>query len=621
MKPAGETPREVIWNSNIDLVIPRIHTPSVYFYKPTLNIRDDVFSYKVMESSLARALVPFYPMAGRLQKDAHDRIEINCNAEGVLLVQASIDSSLSDFGDFCPTLALKQLVPKVIYTQDVSAYPLLVLQVTFFRCGGVSLGVGMQHHVADGMSGLHFINTWANMARGEDIEVKPFIDRTLLRARQPPTPKFAHIEYQAPPALLPSKPNSDITKAVQNGVFSKAGQNGVVVATNGCSDNQYNGGVDISNGCTKPQNDHQCKHDNLYHANNGHKHHDNDKHHNHQHHNYANYQYIHNDDDFHMHRHDHYINQNHHPHDQHDSHLCKFNPDHNANHQNGHHRDDDQQNHHEHDDFQIVNDNHNLDHALQQHDHHNLNNGHHGLNAHHELQHERIEYYNHHNGLQQYSHHSHNDVVTPAILHLTKQQVQELRGKAAEKQTGATYSTYEAVSAHVWRCVSRARQLGEEQETKLYIATDGRARLRPPLPKGYFGNVIFTATPMARAGELNEEGLSYGAGKIRGALERMDDEYLRSALDYLELQPDLVALVRGAHTFKTPNLGITSWTRLPIHEADFGWGRPIFMGPAGIPFEGLAYLLPSPSQDGGLSVSLALSSLHMPAFLHLFYEF
>lgn len=200
-------------------------------------------------------------------------------------------------------------------------------------------------------------------------------------------------------------------------------------------------------------------------------------------------------------------------------------------------------------------------------------------------------------------------------------QVVELRGKATDVVTKTTYSTYEAVSAHVWRCVSKARQLSGDQETKLYIATDGRTRLQPPLPLGYFGNVIFTATPLARACELESNPLSLGAQRIRSALARMDDEYLRSALDYLQLQPNLEALVRGAHTFRTPNLGITSWTRLPIHECDFGWGRPIFMGPAGIPYEGLAYLLPSPSGDGGISVSLALASHHMPAFEQLFFKF
>ncbi|KAI5062587.1 hypothetical protein GOP47_0023126 [Adiantum capillus-veneris] len=126
---------------------------------------------------------------------------------------------------------------------------------------------------------------------------------------------------------------------------------------------------------------------------------------------------------------------------------------------------------------------------------------------------------------------------------------------------------------------------------------------------------------MAQACKLDKSPLGVGAQRIREALAHVDDEYLCSALDYLELQPNLESLVRGAHTFHTPNLDITSWTCLPIHDSDFGWGRAIFMGPAGIPFEGLAFVLPSAHRDGGLSISLALAPHHMPAFEQLFYHF
>ena len=100
----------------------------------------------------------------------------------------------------------------------------------------------------------------------------------------------------------------------------------------------------------------------------------------------------------------------------------------------------------------------------------------------------------------------------------------------------------------------------------------------------------------------------------------MDNEYLRSALDYLELQPDLKVLLRGAHTFRCPNLGITSWARLPIHDADFGWGRPIFMGPGGIAYEGLSFIIPSSTNDGSLSLAIALPPEQMKVFQELFYD-
>uniref|UniRef100_A0A2N9HYJ1 Shikimate O-hydroxycinnamoyltransferase n=1 Tax=Fagus sylvatica TaxID=28930 RepID=A0A2N9HYJ1_FAGSY len=424
VRPSGETPvGRALWNSNVDLVVPRFHTPSVYFYRPSTST-NNFFDANVLKEALSKALVPFYPMAGRLKRDEDGRIEIDCNAEGVLFVQAHTTSLIDDFGDFAPTLELRQLIPSVDYSKGIETYPLLVLQVTYFKCGGVSLGVGMQHHVADGFSGLHFVNAWSDVARGLDLTIPPFIDRTLLRARDPPQPTFQHIEYQpAPPMKTPFQ-------------STKSG----------------------------PEN------------------------------------------------------------------------------------------------------------------------------------------------------------TTVSILKMTRDQLNKLKAKSKEDGNTINYSSYEMMSGHVWRCACKARDLPDDQETKLYIATDGRSRLRPQLPPGYFGNVIFTATPTALAGDLQSKPTWYAASRIHDALTRMDNEYLRSALDYLELQPDLSALVRGAHTFRCPNLGITSWVRLPIHDADFGWGRPIFMGPGGIAYEGLSFIIPSTTNDGSLSVAISLQSEHMKVFEKLLYE-
>ncbi|KAK4802087.1 hypothetical protein SAY86_000290 [Trapa natans] len=427
VRPASETPSYALWNSNVDLVVPSMHTPSVYFYRPTGAA--DFFDPSTLKSALSRALVPFYPMAGRLKRDEDGRIEIDCNGEGVLFVVAETTAKIVDFGDFAPTLELRKLIPAVDYSAGITSYPLLVLQVTYFKCGGASLGVGMQHHVADGFSGLHFVNSWSDIARGLHVSLHPFIDRTLLRARDPPQPQFRHIEYQPPPALKAPTP----PQATTNG---KPG--------------------------TEP--------------------------------------------------------------------------------------------------------------------------------------------------------------TAVSIFRIAKDKLAILKQKAKEDGNTTNYSSYEMLAGHVWRCTCQARGLPDDQETKLYIATDGRARLSPQLPPGYFGNGIFTATPMGMAGDLRLKPTWYAASRIHDALVRMDNEYLRSALDYLELQPDLSALVRGAHTFRCPNLGITSWARLPIHDADFGWGRPIFMGPGGIAYEGLAFVLPSPNNDGSLSVAISLQTEHMRVFEKLLYE-
>ncbi|CAL1393086.1 unnamed protein product [Linum trigynum] len=217
----------------------------------------------------------------------------------------------------------------------------------------------MHHCVADGLSGLHFVNTWSDVSRGLDLTLPPFIDRTLLRARRPPRHSFPHIEYLRPPAM---KIPSTIANAA---------------------------------------------------------------------------------------------------------------------------------------------------------------------------------------------------AAVSSIFKLTRDQLNALKSKAKEPCNDIGYSSYEILAGHM-----AVRQQSQEPPRrpghKLHVATDCRSCLRPPLPPGYFGNGIFIATQIASAGDLRTKPASFAAGRIHDVLNRIDYEYLRSALDYLEVQPDLSGLVRGAHTFNCPNLRVTS---------------------------------------------------------------
>lgn len=131
VRPAEDTPRRILWNSNVDLVVSKMHTPSVYFYRP--NGSTNFFDPQVLKEALGKALVTFYPMAGRLKRDKGGRIVINCNGEGVLFVEAETDAAIDDLGDFTPSVELRRLIPAVDYTADISSYAILVLQVKFSK--------------------------------------------------------------------------------------------------------------------------------------------------------------------------------------------------------------------------------------------------------------------------------------------------------------------------------------------------------------------------------------------------------------------------------------------------------------------------------------------------------
>ncbi|KAJ6296132.1 hypothetical protein OIU78_024047 [Salix suchowensis] len=380
--PIQDTLNRRLEVTNLDLFHAKYHVPVLILYRP--NGSANFFEVEVLKEALSKVLVSFYPVAGRLARDANGRVEINCNGEGVLFVEAETDSAMDDFVDLKRSDELPQLIPTVDYS-DISSYPLLVLQVTRFRCGGVCLGVGWHHILADGTGCLHFINTWSDVARGSL-----------------------------------SKPHHTSTQPF-------------------------------------------------------------------------------------------FVEESH-----------------------------------------------------------------------------------------------------PALPSITSTMAKNDAGKTE-------YSTYVILTAHIWRCVCKARGLSDDQLTKLNIATNGRKRFRPVIPPGYFGNVIFSTSPIALYGGLLSESLVHTAERIHRAIKRMDDEYLRSAVDYLENLGEPTAVMRNSETYRSPNLSIVNWVNLPFYDADFGWGKPVYIWPA-FAYQGKGYILPSSSGDGTLSLTICLETDHLKSFQKLFYE-
>jgi shikimate O-hydroxycinnamoyltransferase len=197
--PAEETPEGTVWLSNLDLAGRRGYTPTVYFYRP--NGEPGFFAADAVKESLARALVSFYPLAGRLGLDGTGRVQVDCTAEGVVFVTARSDYLLDDLlNEFVPCNEMRDLfVPATPAPNPPCA--LLFVQVTRLRCGGVVLGQAMHHSVVDARGAAHFFETWASIARGDAAHaaVAPCFDHTLLAARPTRTVLYDHPEYKPEP--------------------------------------------------------------------------------------------------------------------------------------------------------------------------------------------------------------------------------------------------------------------------------------------------------------------------------------------------------------------------------------------------------------------------------------
>lgn len=217
------------------------------------------------------------------------------------------------------------------------------------------------------------------------------------------------------------------------------------------------------------------------------------------------------------------------------------------------------------------------------------------------------------------------------MLKVSKDQVEQLKKIANQGQThhGRPYSRYEAVTGHLWRSACKARGHKSNQPTIIRFMVESRNRLQPPLPPGYFGcTALPTVTPSCLSGDLVSKPLGYAADQIRQGTEMMTNEYIRSSLGFLAREEDISKFRTSFHIVGSsqgffsgnPNLSITSWTHLPTYEADFGWGKPIHVGPALVNSDGKVFILSGCDGDGSLAIALRLQAQHMDSLRRFFYQ-
>lgn len=196
--PKGPTPKEKKPLSDIDdQASLRYHMPGLWFYenKESMVGQD---AAKVIKDGLAKALVFFYPLAGRLCEGPNKKLIVDCNAQGVLFVSAEADVALNHLGDFIhsPCPYLKKLQYNVPGSHKITGCPLLLIQVTRFTCGGLALGVRFNHTMIDGYGLVLFLKAVCELGKGSSApSILPVWDRELLSAESNPSSTRTHGAY------------------------------------------------------------------------------------------------------------------------------------------------------------------------------------------------------------------------------------------------------------------------------------------------------------------------------------------------------------------------------------------------------------------------------------------
>ncbi|KAM0882511.1 hypothetical protein ACQ4PT_032217 [Festuca glaucescens] len=184
--PARATPREIKLLSDIDnQPYLRLYATIIEFLRRRVpGSPDQRAAGSIIKAALAEALVSYYPVAGRLREVAGgNQLVVDCTAEGVVLVEAYADVRLEELGKplVPPYPCVDELICEVGDLGAVVWKPLLYLQMTEFKCGGLSLALTMCHSIVDAFGKVELLKCIIDIVRGQALpSVLPSWERHLL---------------------------------------------------------------------------------------------------------------------------------------------------------------------------------------------------------------------------------------------------------------------------------------------------------------------------------------------------------------------------------------------------------------------------------------------------------
>ncbi|KAH9307109.1 hypothetical protein KI387_011513, partial [Taxus chinensis] len=99
-----------------------------------------------------------------------------------------------------------------------------------------------------------------------------------------------------------------------------------------------------------------------------------------------------------------------------------------------------------------------------------------------------------------------------------------------------------------------------------------RSKMRPPLPWEFAGNATVSTYAKVTAKELQEQPFSKIVEKLGGGCDRLNDDYVRSRIDWLESHDGVMYLENG--------FLVTSWSHMGFEDVEFEGGiKSVYAGP------------------------------------------
>ncbi|GMH22329.1 hypothetical protein Nepgr_024172 [Nepenthes gracilis] len=153
--------------TGMDLAVKLHHLKGLYYFSSGLHVSD-------MREAIFLWLTQYHNVCGRIRVPETGYPFIKLNDAGVRFIEARASKTVDEW------LALKdcsledQLVPSLALHDglDQSFIPLVSLQITWFRCGGMSVGLNWSHVLGDAFSCSVFMNALGEFLQGQ-VPSKP----------------------------------------------------------------------------------------------------------------------------------------------------------------------------------------------------------------------------------------------------------------------------------------------------------------------------------------------------------------------------------------------------------------------------------------------------------------
>ncbi|KAM7257645.1 hypothetical protein ACFE04_013386 [Oxalis oulophora] len=191
--PAKVTGENKVYNlTNIDLAMKFHYIKTVYFFQSDAVKGLSIYDLK---QPMFDCLEISYTASGRIRRSESDkessggRPVIRCNDGGVRVVEANCEKTVDEWLEMEDrSHEFELLAYDLALGPDLGFSPLVYVQFTWFKCGGISVGLSWAHVLGDAFSASSFINLWSKIlsSSANHLPRKP-----LNLPRKSPSPLIA----------------------------------------------------------------------------------------------------------------------------------------------------------------------------------------------------------------------------------------------------------------------------------------------------------------------------------------------------------------------------------------------------------------------------------------------